>query len=103
MTGYSEPLTAINATGHLFTGNGVFTFTYADLAGHTGSVAASVSWIDKTSPVVTGNLPASGSTLTSSRDIPFSWAGSDPEAGISGYTLRLSGTNIAVKSSYNDM
>ena len=37
----------------------------------------------------------SGSTLTGSRDIGFSWAGNDDLAGISGYTLHLSGINLA--------
>ena len=35
LTGMSETLSGLNATGHLFTGNGTFIFTYSDLVGHT--------------------------------------------------------------------
>jgi len=45
----------LNATGYLFTGNRNFTFTFEDLAGNTGSITATVSWIDKTAPVISIN------------------------------------------------
>jgi hypothetical protein len=31
VTGFSEPVTGLNATGHVFTGNGLFTFIFYDL------------------------------------------------------------------------
>ena len=95
LTGGNEPLTGFNATGHLFTGNGSFLFIFHDFANNTWYATGIVTWIDKTPPVVTWSLPMSGSTLTGSRDIGFSWAGNDDLAGISGYTLHLSGINLA--------
>ncbi len=62
LTWYSESLTGINATSHVFTGNGSFTFTFSDLAGNTGSSTATVTWID-TSPV-TWTISYSPATLT---------------------------------------
>jgi len=34
----------------MFTGNRDFTFTFEDLAGNTGNITATVSWIDKEGP-----------------------------------------------------
>jgi len=53
LTGYSENLTWINTTSHLFTWNGSYIFTFSDLAGNTGSYTAIVSNIDTTDPTVT--------------------------------------------------
>jgi hypothetical protein len=55
VTGFSEAVTGLNATGHIFTDNGTFTFTFTDLAGNTGSAIANVTWIDKVAPVITIN------------------------------------------------
>ena len=35
VTGFSEPITGLNATGNTFTGNGIFIFSFRDLAGNT--------------------------------------------------------------------
>ena len=48
-------ISGLNATGYLFTGNGIFEFTFEDLAGNTGSATATVSRIDKEAPVITLN------------------------------------------------
>jgi hypothetical protein len=77
LTGYSEILTGLNATGYLFTGNGSFTFRFSDLAGNTGETIATMTRIDKTAPVVSGITPASGSTFTGDWNVPFSWIASD--------------------------
>jgi polyphosphate kinase 2 (PPK2 family) len=50
VTGFSETITGLNATGNLFTGNGSFIFEFEDLAGNTGSITATVSRIDKDGP-----------------------------------------------------
>jgi len=50
VTGFSEPITGLNATENTFTGNRNFTFTFEDLAGNTGSITATISRIDKTAP-----------------------------------------------------
>ena len=55
MTGFSESITGLNTTGYLFTDDRSFVFTFQDLAGNTGSITATVSWIDKTAPVITLN------------------------------------------------
>lgn len=47
LTGYSEPLYNINASWHIFTGNGIYIFTFADLAGNSGTVTGEVTWIYK--------------------------------------------------------
>lgn len=58
LTWYSETLTWINATGHLFTGNGTFVFSFQDLAGNTGYATGTVTWIDTTAPTITiTNVP----------------------------------------------
>ena len=43
LTGRSEAITWINATSHVFNGNGSFIFYFQDLAGNAGSVTATVN------------------------------------------------------------
>lgn len=50
LTGFSEPVTWINATGYTFSANWSFTFTFQDLVGNTWSIIATVTWIQD--PVV---------------------------------------------------
>lgn len=53
LTGASETIIVTNnggLTGYTFTGDGVFTFQFQDLAGNTGSATATVNWIDKVVP-----------------------------------------------------
>ena len=45
---FSEAVTWLNESSHTFTENGVFTFTFQDLYGNTGSAIANVFWIDRT-------------------------------------------------------
>jgi hypothetical protein len=40
----------LDYTGHLFTGNDTFIFTFTDLAGNTGTTTGLVDWIDKDVP-----------------------------------------------------
>ena len=47
---FSESITWLNEVSHTFTWNGIFTFTFEDLYGNTGSAIANVFWIDKTPP-----------------------------------------------------
>ena len=54
-------------TWYTFTGNGTFTFQFADLAGNTGSATATVNRIDKTAPTastITYNI-----TWTTNQDV----------------------------------
>lgn len=68
----SEPIIITNNGGldtYTFTVNGIFTFTFVDAAGNTGSATATVANIDKVAPVITivGDNPASvalGTTYT---------------------------------------
>ncbi len=74
----NESWSVLNNTGsftYTFTGNGSFTFEYQDIAGNTGSVTASVTWIDKVSPIITliwsGTVTiTNGNTYT---DLGASW------------------------------
>ena len=53
----SEPITVTNnegATSYTFSENGSFKFDFFDPAGNTGSATATVDWIDKILPQVTG-------------------------------------------------
>ena len=55
LTGASEPITITNNSGsgvYTFSANGTFTFLFVNDVGNTGSVAATVSNIDKTAPVI---------------------------------------------------
>lgn len=65
ITGFSETVTGLNAVSHLFTGSGIFVFTFSDLVGNTGSATATVTWIDKENPVVTVNGSINMSVLQS--------------------------------------
>lgn len=67
ITGFSEAITWLNATGYTFTVNGTFTFTFEDIAGNTGSTTATVNWIDKT---MTGGGGGGGGSNSSN---PSSW------------------------------
>ncbi len=55
ITGFSEEITWLNVTQYLFTGNGIFLFTFNDLAGNTGEALATVDRIDKEVPIVNIN------------------------------------------------
>jgi len=64
LTGESEPITITNNGGsntYVFTSNDSFTFEFKDAADNTWSTGATVTWIDKTDPVVTLSWP---STMT---------------------------------------
>ena len=64
LTWYSEPITIANNGGsntYVFTSNDSFTFEFKDAADNTWSTGATVTWIDKTDPVVTLSWP---STMT---------------------------------------
>ena len=82
LTGYSEPLTGINATWHLFTGNGVFTFSFSDLAGNTGTIIATVTRIDKTPPTATVIYAPTSGTLTSGNVLAMLTGYLEPLTGI---------------------
>lgn len=47
ITGFSEPITGVNAASHIFTGNWSFVFTFSDLAGNTWSKTATVTRMKK--------------------------------------------------------
>ncbi|MCX6823586.1 MAG: S8 family serine peptidase [candidate division SR1 bacterium] len=65
LTGRNEPLFNINTTGHTFTGNDTFVFTFSDIMGRTGSVTGTVLWIDKIAPTATiVYTPGSGSVTS---------------------------------------
>lgn len=49
LTWWNEDLYNINTTWHIFTWNGSFTFVFSDISWHTGSVVATVDWINKPS------------------------------------------------------
>ena len=71
---------------YTFTWNGTFTFTFQDLVWNTGSITASVTWIDKTPPIFswvtswsiyTGTLSWNiyiGNTSITFSDTNISWA-----------------------------
>ena len=48
-------VTSVGGDLHTFTENGNFTFTFEDSVGNTGSVVATVDWIDKTAPTAVMN------------------------------------------------
>jgi len=62
ITWFSEEITGLNATGHNFTGNGTFIFTFQDLVGNTGETTATVTWIDKSPVTGTINYSITGNT-----------------------------------------
>lgn len=62
LTGYSEQLTGLISSTHQFTWNGIFTFTFSDLQGNTGSATAIVNNIDKST--VSGSIAYNPSSLT---------------------------------------
>lgn len=53
ITGFSEVVTWLNATGYVFSDNGTFTFMFYDLAWNMGVWTATVNWIDKIAPIAT--------------------------------------------------
>ena len=77
VTGFSEPVTGLNATGYTFTWNGSFVFTFLDLAWNTWYATGIVTWIDTTAPtfawVVSGATYTWNVTITFS-DANLSWA-----------------------------
>ncbi len=64
ITWFSESVTNINTTTHLFTGNDSFLFTYQDLEANTGASLANVTWIDKTLPTATLRYDPMGPSWT---------------------------------------
>lgn len=51
----SESVTYQSPSGtgvYTFTTNGIYVFNFTDLAGNTGSATVTVTWIDKTAPVL---------------------------------------------------
>ena len=56
------------SVNYLFTGNGSFTYEFEDGHGNTGSVTATVTWIDKDAPYATSvvynpSTPTSGNVV----------------------------------------
>jgi hypothetical protein len=75
LTGMSEPISVTNnwfpwSIYYTFTENWSFTFEFQNASGNTGSATATVTWIDKVSPVITITNPstssASSKTITAS-------------------------------------
>lgn len=61
LTGLSEPVTVTNNSWSIyytFTESGSFTFQFQDSFGNTGEATATVTWIDKTIPIVALNWTA---------------------------------------------
>jgi hypothetical protein len=60
---------------YIFSGNGEFIFEYQDIAGNTGTVTATVNWIDKIAPtiILNGSGTLSGYVGTSYTDAGASW------------------------------
>ncbi|HRX63872.1 MAG TPA: S-layer homology domain-containing protein [Candidatus Absconditabacterales bacterium] len=56
LTGANEIIIidSVGGSGHTFTGNDTHLFQFHDLAGNTGEVLATVDWIDKIPPQLTG-------------------------------------------------
>lgn len=88
----SEPVTITNNGGsasYTFTQNGSFTFEFVDAAGHTGSVTATVSNIDKTAPVL--KLAADPGVLfpPNHKLVPvrLTWEAADEGSGIASVKL----------------
>lgn len=75
--------------GTLITGDGNYVFVLSNTQGSTTGI---IFTIDKTNPIVTGNLPASGTVFSTTSDVVFTWAGND--TNMSGYTLYITGTQI---------
>ena len=88
------------STTYTFTGNGIFTFAYQDIAGNTGSAIATVNWIDKTAPIITlnGSSIFSGYVGDSYTDAWASWTDAVAGTGtiIGSWTINtaLAGTYI---------
>ncbi len=97
ITGFSEPITWLNATGYLFTWNGIFTFIFYDLANNTGYATWEVTWIDKIFPTFTGVI--SGMTYTTWVTIAFSDNTTWVTATLNGSGY-MSGTLIAKNGNY---
>ncbi len=81
ITGFSEEITGLNATGYTFTDNGSFDFIYRDLAGNTGTTTANVNRIDTTAPTATIIYSLTGTT------------NQDVVASISGFSEEITGLN----------
>lgn len=65
VTGFSEEITGLNATGYMFTINGTYLFTFYDLAGNRWIATGRVFRIDNTPPIPTFvYTPASGSATS---------------------------------------
>jgi hypothetical protein len=85
---------------YVFSGNGAFNFQYQDIAGNTGTVTATVTWIDTTAPtiILNGSGTLSGYVGTSYTDAGASWtdavAGSGTLIGSWIVDTSLTGTYI---------
>jgi len=84
ITWFSEETTNLNQTWYLFTDNGSFVFTYQDLAWNTWANTATVTWIDKISPIFTGVI--NGATYTTGVILTFSDNNTGITATINGQT-----------------
>ncbi|MFA6255912.1 MAG: right-handed parallel beta-helix repeat-containing protein [Candidatus Absconditabacterales bacterium] len=69
-------------SGTLITGDTIYSFILSNTGGDTTGMTFT---IDTTTPIVTGNYPTSGSTVTGNSSITFTWSGI--ETNISGYDL----------------
>lgn len=56
---------------HTFTENGSYTFNFTDEVGHPGSETATVTNIDRTSPIISGVLPLAGSRVSQNTSLSF--------------------------------
>ncbi|MCX6823315.1 MAG: right-handed parallel beta-helix repeat-containing protein [candidate division SR1 bacterium] len=97
LTGYSEKIVGINFTGHLFTGNGTFTFTFSDLAGNPGITTGTVWRIDKAPPTFSG--VTTGTTYVTSVSIDFADDNPGVTATVNGNPY-MSGTSIVGDGTY---
>lgn len=77
-TGESEPLTGFDSTGYIFTGNGTHDVVFGDAAGNTGSITATVSWIDRIAPALQ-SVTLSGGVQASS-PVTIAWEVTDDHA-----------------------
>ncbi|MFC4102399.1 glycosyl hydrolase [Paenibacillus xanthanilyticus] len=88
----NKPVTITNNGGsnrYVFKQNGSFTFTYIDADGHTGSVTATVTNIDKTPPSfsVTADRTVLQTPNHALVPINLQWTAHDADSGVAGVQL----------------
>lgn len=68
-----KPVTINGITGtefsHLFTANGLYTFSFLDEAGNVGTVTAGVTWIDNKPPVI--EISSKGNYFSGEKEISY--------------------------------